>query len=298
MARAGKVANKQAEDKAEDTTKLPVRTKGEKSSSSTSAASAPGNLTVFDDDDDEDEVVSAKPAVETKEPAAPPPQDEDESDSDDDEAPEAISTHQAASNSKKSAQAAQKASQEYVEPPLCYAEMSITDHCFCIFRQAAAQKRKRQERDALFKQQAEERKKTQDFTKPAETQDSVSQDVAGPSSNRISSGRVRGDKIQIPAILPDEFLTDSSSDEEDDHRHDLELASGPKRRKVASVERSLTRLDRGPRDETVGSTVYRVASKNDQRLAPKAKKYTKSAKDVLLRRNRTAVPSRGGFFKK
>ncbi|CAG9971967.1 unnamed protein product [Clonostachys byssicola] len=276
MARAGKVANKQAEDKAEDTTKLPVRTKGEKSSSSASAASAPGHLTVFDDEDDEDEVISAKPAVEAKEPAAAPPQDEDESDSDDDEAPEAISTHQAASNLKKSAQAAQKASQE----------------------QAAAQKRKRQERDALFKQQAEERKKTQEITKPAETQDSDSQDVAGPSSNIVSSRRIRGDKIQIPAILPDEFLTDSSSDEEEDHRHDLEVAMGPKRRKVASVERTLTRLDRGPRDETVGSTVYRVASKNDQRLAPKAKKYTKSAKDVLLRRNRTAVPSRGGFFKK
>ncbi|CAH0049280.1 unnamed protein product [Clonostachys solani] len=277
MARAGKVANKQAEDKAEDTTKLPVRTKGGKSSSSNSAASAPGNLTVFDDDDDEDEAVSNEPAAEPKEPAAPPPQDEDESDSDDDEAPEAISTHQAASSLKKSAQAAQKASQE----------------------QAAAQKRKRQERDALFKQQAEERKKIQDATEPAaESQDSDSQGVAGPSANGVSSGRIRGDKIRIPAVLPDKFLTDSSSDEEDAHQLDLELASGPKRRKVASVERNLTRLDRGPRDETVGSTVYRVASKNDQRLAPKAKKYTKSAKDVLLRRNRTAVASRGGFFKK
>ncbi|VUC26429.1 unnamed protein product [Clonostachys rosea] len=276
MARAGKVANKQAEDSAEDTTKLPVRTKGGKSSSSNSAAPAAGNLTVFDDNDDADEVAPAKPAVETKEPAAAPPQDEDESDSDEDEAPEAISTHQAASSLKKSTQAAQKASQE----------------------QAAAQKRKRQERDALFKQQAEERKKALETNDPVEPQDSDSQDVAGPSSNGVSSGMIRGDKIQIPTILPDEFLTDSSSDDEDDRRQDLELASGPKRRKVASVERKLTRLDRGPRDETIGSTVYRVASKNDQRLAPKAKKYTKSAKDVLLRRNRTAVPSRGGFFKK
>lgn len=74
---------------------------------------------------------------------------------------------------------------------------------------------------------------------------------------------------------------------------------GPKRRKVATVERKLTRLDRAPRDERVGSTVYRVAKKTDERLAPKSKKQTKNIKTLLLKRNRApAVKPRSGFFKK
>lgn len=114
--------------------------------------------------------------------------------------------------------------------------------------------------------------------------------------------RRRGNKVAIPDVLPEEFLTDSSDDDsEEDDDDDLATgaAAGPKRRKVAIVESKLTRLDRAPQDERVGSTVYRVAGKTENRLPPKLKKSTKNHKAGLLKRNRTtAVKSRAGFLKK
>ncbi|WKT42778.1 hypothetical protein QSH57_007614 [Fusarium oxysporum f. sp. vasinfectum] len=70
----------------------------------------------------------------------------------------------------------------------------------------------------------------------------------------------------------------------------------PRKRRVATVERSLARQERGPRDERVGSTVYRVAKKTDERMAPKLKKHAKSSKDILLKRNRSVTKQRSGFF--
>jgi hypothetical protein len=108
-------------------------------------------------------------------------------------------------------------------------------------------------------------------------------------------------KIPIPDVLPEELLTDSSDDDEEDGDETARGSSarGPKRRKVATVERRLTRLDKGPKDERVGSTVYRVAKKTDERLPPKLKKHTRSTKAVLLKRTRAAVVKpRAGFFRK
>lgn len=79
---------------------------------------------------------------------------------------------------------------------------------------------------------------------------------------------------------------------------DDQLEGRPRKRRVATVERSLARQDRGPKDERVGSTVYRVAKKTDERMAPKLKKHAKSSKDLLLKRNRGATKQRSGFFVK
>lgn len=102
-------------------------------------------------------------------------------------------------------------------------------------------------------------------------------------------------------MLPAEFLDDSSSEDEDGDDADGTAAaksSLPKKRKVAAVERQLTRLDRGPRDQQVGTTVFSVAAKKqDGRLAPKAKYGAKARKEALLRRNRAAVQPRAGFFR-
>lgn len=166
---------------------------------------------------------------------------------------------------------------------------------FLRFRQAATQKRKRQERDALFKQQAQERKKAEADDESALTKS------AGPAAGDAHApvnGRKRMDRMQIPNLLPAEFLTDSSSESEDGDDDAAMSTSRPKRRKVATVERQLTRLDRGPKDERVGSTLYRVAKKTDDRLAPKSKKYAKSTRAGLQSRNRTATASRGGFFRR
>lgn len=108
--------------------------------------------------------------------------------------------------------------------------------------------------------------------------------------------------MPIPDILPEELLTDSSDDDDEEGGGEAARASsarGPKRRKVATVERRLTLLDKGPKDERVGSTVYRVAKKTEERLPPKLKKHTRSTKAVLLKRNRSAVVKpRAGFFRK
>ncbi|PTB56697.1 hypothetical protein M431DRAFT_518439 [Trichoderma harzianum CBS 226.95] len=234
-----------------------------------------GTLMVFDDEDEsefqtpvgkEDESEYKTPTESNSAPKAAEVEDEEEDS--DDEAPEAVSTTKAAEDIKKSAQAAQKAAQE----------------------QAASLKRKRQQRDELLKKQAEERKKAEE-AKPQNDQPEARQ------TKSDARARKRTEKSQIPTVLPAEFLTDSSSEDEADDS--TEVAAGPKRRKVAGVEKRLTRLDAGPKDEVVKSTVYRVAKKTDERMAPKLKKHTKSSKELLLKRNRPAAAKAGtGFFKR
>lgn len=259
-------ATKKSSAKSKSAQKLPVREKEEDEVSTPTK----GTLKVFDDEDEDEANApiesSLNPAAETAE-AAEDKQDEEEEDSDD-EAPEAVSTTKAAEEIKKSAQVAQQAAKE----------------------QAATQKRKRQQRDELLKKQAEERKKAD------EAKEETSVTKSQSKKSEASSGRKRVQKSDIPAVLPAEFLEDSSSEDEDEDAADA--ASGPKRRKVSGVEKRLTRLDVGPKDEVVNSTVYRVAKKTDERMAPKLKKHTKSSKDLLLKRNRPAAKSGTGFFKK
>ncbi|CAM1505495.1 Fc.00g111320.m01.CDS01 [Cosmosporella sp. VM-42] len=252
---------------------LPMRGKDEETAKDIAHISTPaqGNLKVFTDDDD---TAVPEPALApVSKPAAPADEEEDEDS--DDEAPEAVSTSRVASDVKKSAQAAQKVAQE----------------------QAAAQKRKRQQRDALFKQQAEERKKLEDGAKAmANVLSRQDEDSESDSAQvEVTGRRRRTDKVQIPNLLPAEFLTDSSSEDEDEGSQ-VSAAVRPKRRKITTIERSLDREGRGPRDEMVGSTVYRVAKKVDDRIAPKLRKHAKSSRDLLLKRNRAAVKPRSGFF--
>ncbi|CAJ0553655.1 Ff.00g121670.m01.CDS01 [Fusarium sp. VM40] len=248
----------------EDKRKLPVRAKDGESENVKPSAEPQGTKVVFGDDDDE--AVAPAPVAASK-PAAPVKEEESDEDSDD-EAPEAVSTSKVASDIKKSKQAAQKAAQE----------------------QAAAQKRKRREKDDFFKQQAEERKKLEEQEKAE--QEASSEDEE-PAESLIQRSRTE----RAPNLLPAEFLTDSSSEDEEDQDNDR-MDERPRKRRVATVERSLARQDRGPRDELVGSTVYRVAKTADERMTPKLKKHTKSSKDLLLKRNRGAAKPRSGFFVK
>ncbi|KAM0559543.1 hypothetical protein ACHAPJ_004066 [Fusarium lateritium] len=250
----------------EEQRELPVRAKDGESSDSARPTSAQGKgtMVVFGDDDGQ----STAPVVSAPSKAAVPVPEEEEDEDSDDEAPEAVSTSKVASDMKKSSQAAQKAAKE----------------------QAAAQKRKRQERDNLFKQQAEERKKLEE---EAKAEEDASAENDEPAESLIQQRRTE----KAPNLLPAEFLTDSSSEDEGGEVED-EAEERPRKRRVATVERSLARQDRGPRDERVGSTVYRVAKKADERMAPKLKKHAKSSRDLLLKRNRGAVKQRSGFFVK
>ncbi|KAH6610398.1 hypothetical protein Trco_000418 [Trichoderma cornu-damae] len=241
-----------------------------------------GTLKVFGDEDEDalrapiepSSNVATGSAAASKSEAEEEEEEEEEEESDD-EAPEAVSTAKAAEDIKKSARAAQMAAKE----------------------QAATQKRKRQQRDELLKKQAEERKKADEAKEGGGAAPVVEPHGEKPEARRgdaAGSGRRRAERPRVPSVLPAEFLTDSSS--EDEAEGSTGLAAGPKRRKVSGVEKRLTRLDAGPRDEVVGSTVYRVAKKTDQRLAPKARKYSKASKNSLLKRNRPAAKSGTGFL--
>lgn len=155
------------------------------------------------------------------------------------------------------------------------------------YRQVAAKKRKRQERDALFKSQAEARKRTSG---------PVSQgDGSGATEAALEAAAQRKRKLEIPHVLPLELL--ESDDEEE--LAPVELAEGrrPKKIRFDAMER-LSREDRTPRDQRVGSTVYRVLTdKADGILAPKSHKQTSNQKQRMLLRRR--APRRaGGFFVK
>lgn len=160
-------------------------------------------------------------------------------------------------------------------------------------RQAAALKRKRQERDAFFKQQAEERKRAQRPAVPGDESDDAS------PSDQQDAGLEHPErrKKEVVKLLPLELL---ESDDEDDGGQgpNSGVEGRQKRRRLGAVEQSLLREPRLPRDQRVGSTVFRVVAGNgNPKLAPKVRKQALSLKEMLLRRDRIAKP-RGGFYVK
>ncbi|GAP86516.1 putative sporulation protein [Rosellinia necatrix] len=255
---------------------------------------------VFGDDDDVDKFVAAAADKQKEQDAAEANDEEKEGEGEgedsDDEAPEAVSTAAAAKETLRSAQAAIKAAEQY----------------------AASTKRKRQARDDLLKQQAEKRKRTKPSTTSSGKKDS-SEDEDGDAEEgdadadaeerqNAASKRQRRTQRELPDTLPAEFLTDSSGDEDDgdgdgDDGTALRKMVRRRPRKITfdTAMQVLGAEGRGPRDEVVGSTRYRVlAEQGDQRLAPKANKASRRTKEALLRRGRTRVApnKKRGFFVK
>ncbi|KAI1826204.1 hypothetical protein F4861DRAFT_498434 [Xylaria intraflava] len=243
-------------------------------------AAAKSTHVVFGDDDDVDKFVAAA-AAKTKNGSDDDSGDEDgeqvaaeeEEEESDDEAPEAVSTATAARETLKSARAAIEAAEKY----------------------AASTKRKRQARDNLLKKQAETRKRAR------ETTDSAPGEADGSSEDEQNTRSKRQRRSQnLPDVLPAEFLTDSSDGEDDEST----LKKMVKRPQKITFETAMQALDiegRGPRDEVVGSTRYRVlAGEGDQRLPPKANKQSRRVKEDLLRRGRQRVATnkKRGFFVK
>ncbi|OHE91207.1 hypothetical protein CORC01_13484 [Colletotrichum orchidophilum] len=197
---------------------------------------------------------------------------EAEDDSDSDAAPEAVSTSRAAVQAKKSAQAANKA----------------------IAEQQANQKRKRQERNARLQEQAAARKAQEDpapAKKSGEEEEEKTETAEAPSVREVTGRRKR---LDLPTELPAEFLeSDSEGEESDGETTDRKPR---KARKLETAEAQLLREARGPRDEVVGTTVFRTVKKEDERLAPKAQKYSVNAKKALLARGRAPAKARRGFL--
>ncbi|KAK1473236.1 hypothetical protein CCUS01_17216 [Colletotrichum cuscutae] len=199
----------------------------------------------------------------------------DDDDSDSDAAPEAVSTSKAAVQAKKSAQAANKA----------------------IAEQQANQKRKRQERNARLQEQAAARKAQEDVApaKKSSNEEEEESEEKTETAAREATTTGRRKRLDLPSELPAEFL---ESDSEDDG--ETEDGAGDRKprkaRKLETAEAQLLREARAPRDEVVGTTVFRTVKKEDERLAPKAQKYSVNAKKALLARGRAPVKARKGFL--
>ncbi|KAI0874709.1 hypothetical protein GGS24DRAFT_329774 [Hypoxylon argillaceum] len=229
---------------------------------------------VFGDDDDVDKFVAAAAEKQKDVPEANTGDDDKDSQEDsDDEAPEAVSTAAAAKETLKSARGAIEAAEKY----------------------AASTKRKRQARDNLLKQQAEKRKRTQ-RSKSGKGDSSEDEDEEEEERNTTSKRQRRTQNL--PDTLPAEFLTDSSDDEEDETAL-KKMVARPRKINFETAMQVLGAEGKGPRDEVVGSTRYRVlAEQGDQRLAPKTNKASRRVKEDLLRRGRTrvALNKKRGFF--
>ncbi|XXG96741.1 hypothetical protein Hte_003032 [Hypoxylon texense] len=230
----------------------------------------------FGDDEDVNKFITAAASVEINKAAEIEAQE-----SSDDEAPEAVSTQAVAKEMQNAAQVASEAAE----------------------KQAASLKRKRQEKDSLYKQQAQRRKRARGVevhqTKPARGSSSTPDDGVAEVEKAVTAGRRnRAEKFSLPAVLPAEFLTDSSDAEEEEEEEDDPAVLKKKPKKINFEDSGSQR----PRDRTVGSTRYRVLAPQMQGdLAPRVHKSARASKESLLRRKRAAVaPSlkKGGFFVK
>lgn len=115
--------------------------------------------------------------------------------------------------------------------------------------------------------------------------------------------RKRLDRRALPDVLPDDFLeaaSDDDGDSDQDDEQDDDAARRAKKPKFNTVMKQVAKAEsRRPQDQRVGSTVYRVTGARDDNpsLAPKLGKYSRNAKELLLRRERPAA-RRGGFLVK
>ncbi|OTA60780.1 hypothetical protein K449DRAFT_466078 [Hypoxylon sp. EC38] len=236
---------------------------------------------VFGDDDDVEKFVAAAAATEAnKKTENGNAKDEEEgSDEDDDDAPEAVSTQAIAKEMQKAALAASEAAE----------------------KQAASLKRKRQEKDSLYKQQAERRKRARGTvevhqnkatSKDEASSDEQDDDGIAEVETAVTTGRRRAQKFNLPTVLPAEFLTDSSEDEDEDE-------STLKKRVVKKPKKiNFETGGKRPRDQVVGSTRYRVlADQADQKLAPRIRKQARVFKESLLKRKRSGAATGAGMKK-
>lgn len=175
-------------------------------------------------------------------------------------------------------------------------------------RQSELQKLKRQQRDAQLKKQAETRKKQQaksdkKAARAAAAAEAIAAEASPEPAQQGQGRRKRLDRRSLPAMLPDDFL-EAASDEDDedqdgDSGHAGQDGRKPKKAKLSAVLEQAADAESRPRqDRRVGSTVYRVVTKQDDPiLAPKPHNRSSNAREQLLARRRP-VERKGGFLVK
>lgn len=145
----------------------------------------------------------------------------------------------------------------------------------------------------MLKKQAEERKQAEAEAKAA-AKEAESADQSDSDSELEEAPRRK--RMEIPDVLPPEFL--ESDDEDEDDAMDLDLPKKPTKITFNNVEKRLAKENRAPADKKVGGTVYRVvADKSEKKLAPKMQKQSRNLKADMMNRNRAPVQRKGFLVK-
>ena len=170
------------------------------------------------------------------------------------------------------------------------------------FRQAAAEKQKRQGRDTMLKKQAKSRKAE---AQPVSKATAITATQVGDAPSEALqvdavSGSSRKRKLDTPNLLPDDLLeSDDEADEEEARRKEALTLAKSKKIKLDVNERVSQHAAPIAQDERVGSTVYRVvAEKGNGKLAPKVGKESWQLKEKLLARHRLPEKKKGFLVKK
>ncbi|CAK7265509.1 hypothetical protein SEPCBS57363_001619 [Sporothrix epigloea] len=206
-----------------------------------------------------------QPEADEVEQEAAEDRDKESDEESDDEAPETVSTVQAAVATRK---AAQKASR-------------VAD------QRAADGKRKRQEKDARLKTQAEARRARDEAAAEAARRE---EEAAGRKAGEAKTAAT------VSKLLPLEYL-DSDSEDEQPHKSSKAASTAAKlaaSRKPAQVQKH---KKRHPRDRQLGTTVYRLLSEGGPpTMAPKLGKKSQRVQQDMLVRNRLGKPVQRGFL--
>ena len=178
-------------------------------------------------------------------------------------------------------------------------------------RQETAIRKKRQERDATLKKQAETaakkreraekkaaKKKAKEMNRDHENGDTAMLEVQDMEDTAPAKKKTVINSSNLPDLLPDEYLQD---DEETESLADLDLdvtRTKPKRMKFSDL------VEKKPKDRKVGSTTYRVSESRNKLLAPKSSFHAKNTKESWLKgrgpigKGGVRKVASGGFFKK
>ncbi|ESZ89509.1 hypothetical protein SBOR_10107 [Sclerotinia borealis F-4128] len=234
--------------------------------------------------------------------------EDDEDESSDDDAPEEVTTNQAAKSAKEKEREAAKAIVEYVSSE--FLPMSITNKGS---RQEAASKKKRQEKNAILKQQSKisgkkrkldvasaldeslppaQKTKVEELSIPVAAErgdiemDEESNTLEGTADGRLDSENdieeidrtfAPPGHLPLPDLLPAEYLEDDDdSIPEPGNLH----SSLPTRFVNSNKLRHL--LEKRPKDKQVGSTTFRVAEGRNSHLPPKASNQARTLKESWL----------------
>jgi U3 small nucleolar RNA-associated protein 16 len=183
-----------------------------------------------------------------------------------------------------------------------------------ILRQETAIRKKRQERDAKFKKQAEAvimkreravkkaenkaKKYLKETKEDHEDSESMPLDIPEDEDTIPAEKRTVINTSNLPDLLPYEYLQDY---EETESLVDLELDTlGTKPKKM----KFLDLVEKKPKDRKKGSTTYRISEVRSNNLAPKSSFHAKNTKESWLK-GRGPISEGGvrkvssvGFFKK